>query len=343
MLEGLETAIHGNRPVCLYRKPSESKVNGIFQNSRELVRFSDFDGKGFVFAPFDNTRDTILIRADQTLQAVYKISQEKENPKEFADFDEGKKDFLDLVRKGKEGIANMDFGKVVLSKKMSVEHHLAPKEIFIRLLNSYSEAFCYLFFHPEVGLWCGATPEVFLQIQDNLLKTMSLAGTLPFVEGSEPQWTIKEKEEQEIVTRFISSKLSPMVNELEISGPFNAKAGNLWHLKTNITGTLATDVPLSRIIRELHPTPAVCGFPQKASKDFIIQNEGYDRKYYTGFLGELGLGDEGNTSLFVNLRCMELIENQAHIYVGGGVTADSSPELEWDEIRNKSKTMLCLL
>ena len=86
----------------------------------------------------------------------------------------------------------------------------------------------------------------------------------------------------------------------------------------------------------MHPTPAVCGFPKKESKDFILKNERYDRAFYTGFLGELNMS---TSELYVNLRCMEIEKESIHIYVGGGITKESDPEKEWNETVAKSKTI----
>ena len=83
----------------------------------------------------------------------------------------------------------------------------------------------------------------------------------------------------------------------------------------------------------------------KASKAFILEHEKYNRQYYTGFLGELNIEnkEERTTTLFVNLRCMKVIGDTAHIYVGGGVTKDSDPEKEWEETVAKTNTMLQVL
>src|SRR5690606_31528760 len=101
------------------------------------------------------------------------------------------------------------------------------------------------------------------------------------------------------------------------------------------------------IIKALHPTPAVCGMPKEIARDFLIQKEGYDRKYYAGYLGELNCNVEQNTNdesdLYVNLRCMEIEENNINIYVGCGVTKDSNPESEFIETVNKSSTMKQIL
>ena len=87
-------------------------------------------------------------------------------------------------------------------------------------------------------------------------------------------------------------------------------------------------------------------------KEFILKHEGYDRSYYTGFIGELNrrssvIDDLTQSShLFVNLRCMEIFENpslKAMLYIGGGITAASLPELEWEETIQKSRIMKRIL
>ena len=91
----------------------------------------------------------------------------------------------------------------------------------------------------------------------------------------------------------------------------------------------------------VHPTPAVCGLPKNEAKVFILENEGYDREFYTGFFGELNL--KGSSNLFVNLRCMQVLKNQLALYIGGGITIDSIPEKEWEETIAKSEVMLKVL
>jgi isochorismate synthase len=92
----------------------------------------------------------------------------------------------------------------------------------------------------------------------------------------------------------------------------------------------------------LHPTPAVCGLPKEDSKKFIIENENYDRSYYTGYLGELNtrsVNNELSSDLYVNLRSMQIENENAYVYIGCGITKDSDPEKEWEESVNKSMTM----
>jgi isochorismate synthase len=76
---------------------------------------------------------------------------------------------------------------------------------------------------------------------------------------------------------------------------------------------------LKQVISVLHPTPAVCGLPKQEAKDFILENEGYDRVLYW-ILGELNKEgfnkDTLKSDLYVNLRCMKIMKDQAHLYMG---------------------------
>ena len=103
------------------------------------------------------------------------------------------------------------------------------------------------------------------------------------------------------------------------SGPYPAYAGALSHLKTDFHFSLKDNKNLGDLLKVLHPTPAVCGLPKEEAYRFILENEGYDRKYYSGFIG--WLDPEGRTDLYVNLRCMHIEDEQLTLYAGGGLLA----------------------
>ena len=150
-----------------------------------------------------------------------------------------------------------------------------------------------------------------------------------------------------MVTEHIQKELSGI--DLQVGETHTIKAGGLLHLRTDLHGELNNDISLSEVIRKLHPTAAVCGLPRQEAKTFLLDQEAYEREYYTGFLGELRLPDESSVKkekpcrslLFVNLRCMKILpqSNMALLYVGGGITASSDPEKEWEETVAKSLTM----
>ena len=312
----------------------------IFQQNNTLFSVTDFTEKGFVFASFDGSK-TFLIPENQS-EIVTTIFQKKEStilqkdpdlPNETA-----KKQFETLVAKGIQAIENNEFKKVVLSRKESVPLvDFDTVTAFEKLSQLYPTTFVYCFYHPKVGTWLGATPEQLLKANDTKFQTIALAGTQKDTGSNEVVWPKKEQEEQQFVTDYIVEKIKEVASEIVISKPYSLKAGSIWHIKTDISGTLNSSSSLQQLIQLLHPTPAVCGLPKEQSKEFIVENENYNRTFYTGFLGELN--KENQTDLFVNLRCMEIDDAQAHLFMGCGITKDSIPEKEWEESSNKSATM----
>jgi isochorismate synthase len=209
------------------------------------------------------------------------------------------------------------------------------------MLKNYENSFVYLWFHPVIGLWMGASPERLINIHQNKFKTMALASTRSYNGSTHVDWNEKEKQEQQFVTDFILAKIKDYIDAINSKGPYTVRTGNLLHLRTDISGNLKADNLMENLIHSLHPTPAVCGLPTDVAQQFILQNEGYNRSFYSGFLGELNIDD--TTNLFVNLRCMQLENNYCSIYVGGGITKDSDPLQEWEETVSKAEVIKMVL
>jgi len=334
-----------NLPFVLYSKPNTSNLIGILQQNNTLYHVSDYSEKGFVFASFDEKQLILIPESESEI-----ITAEKEetsfDPIETDDqnFDpEAKFQYEYLVAQGIQAIKNEEFKKVVLSRSEDVQlTEFDFIETFQHLVQLYPATFCYCFFHPKIGLWMGATPEKLLKANGNVFETMALAGTQKDNFETEIVWQQKEKDEQQYVTDFIVKRLKEFAASVVVSEPYSLRAGSIWHIKTDISGVLKDNSTLEEVIDTLHPTPAVCGLPKKKSKVFILENENYDRTFYTGFLGELNSSFEGNTAssdLFVNLRSMQIQDNKAILYMGCGVTKESIPEKEWEESVNKSMTM----
>ena len=336
------THFQENLPFVLYAKPNSNAVIGFFQQNNELHLTVDFSKKGFVFANFIGSQ-TILFSEDEceVLHEKFELNADLFHTEKSKLSTDGKEAFQFLVEKGIKAIEKGKFEKVVLSRKETlVEKNFKFLEVYQNMLSTYPNAFRYCWFHPEVGMWMGATPEQLLKVEDSKFKTVALAGTQKYDANTEAIWEKKEKQEQQFVTDFILNELKAESASLNQTEPYTFQAGTIVHLKTDINGVFKSDFNLKKVIKVLHPTPAVCGLPKEETKDFILGNEGYDRKFYAGFLGELNFSDSANDSdLFVNLRCMEIQHNQIHLYIGCGITKDSDPEMEYFETANKAMTM----
>ncbi|MEL6537509.1 MAG: chorismate-binding protein [Bacteroidota bacterium] len=95
------------------------------------------------------------------------------------------------------------------------------------------------------------------------------------------------------------------------------------------------------MLKLLHPTSAVCGMPKETSEAFLAKHEGYSRELYAGYLGPVNVQEF--TSLYVNLRCMQYLGQEAILYAGAGVTIDSNPQKEWEETELKCNTLLSVI
>jgi len=326
--------------------------------------------QGFVFHPYDDSAAGHFIRSKLSF-AVKDDTLSIENNEDYLldDFenysvknktyytnespvalDIDKAEFLQYVYQSVDAIKAGSFQKVVPARSKQID--LTPNfDLFInykRLCEAYPNAFVSVVSIPEVGTWVGATPEVLISVDQENFQTVSLAGTQkhdPSLPLSDVAWTQKEIEEQAMVSRYIINCFKKIrLREFQEVGPKTVIAGNLIHLKTSFSVDIkATNSPeLGNVMLDLlHPTSAVCGMPKASAADFIRKYENGNREFYSGYLGPVNHKKE--TNLFVNLRCMQLLEDCAILYAGAGVTEDSNPEKEWLETELKMNTLLNII
>ena len=232
--------------------------------------------------------------------------------------------------------------KMVLSRRLHVRHGgLDAYRLFLAACHSRPGCFVALWWTAATGCWLVATPEPLLEQTRSDWHTVALAGTVPYMKEVPPTWSEKNREEQAIVARFIASQLNGIADHLQQSATHATTAGNICHLCTDFRFSLRQPSDVRALLLRLHPTPAVCGLPRAAAQQAILADEASPRRYYAGFSGPLGI--EGETRLYVSLRCMEFTPSLATLYAGGGIMPESVEQEEWEETQRKLQTMLRLL
>ncbi len=311
-----------------YRLPGKEIVE-------QLGSFHSIDAQsiqeGFLLADFSLKKYFIFKASSETSDSMTRLHFLKDHP-----FVIEKEEYLTEAASFIAAFQHLNLKKGVYSRvKKVVFDEQKAASLFFELAANYPNSFVYLVSSDLFGTWVGATPEVLLSIENEEAKTISLAGTKK--SNDESDWNAKEKEEQAIVTQYIEQTLSQSINsKIEINGPYEYIAGPVKHLRTDFSFNLANASALN-LIQQLHPTPAVSGLPKEGAIELIDKTEKHERSLYTGVIGLLG-GE--TTNLFVNLRCCQLTEGSAYLYLGGGFTKDSVPALEWEETENKSQTLL---
>lgn len=369
-------ALENELPIAVWRLPFSSITYVVIADKYQtLAKDSAIEElpAGFMFAPFDREKDSIFLPANFMFAFEGQELREAKTPLETtsslwlaSSYSSGRKpklkrshgvsvstptDYENLVSKAIAAIEAQRFEKVVPSrtKRIELSDEFDIVDSFQKLSKAYSTALISFVSVPGVGHWLGATPETLVTVEGKtIFKTVALAGTLPYKEGMNLKtvaWTEKEIEEQALVERYVISCFKKIrLREYEEHGPKSMVAGNLIHLKSEfVVDMVATNFPQlgTVMLQLLHPTSAVCGMPLEPALQFLKEHEGYDREFYAGYLGPVNINN--NINLFVNLRCMKLMDGHALLYAGAGVTVDSSPAQELAETEMKFKTLLNIL
>ncbi|MBE0661563.1 MAG: chorismate-binding protein [Bacteroidales bacterium] len=340
------------RPFVIFRMPGSSGSSIYSGKIKPIILQEAFNLHGFILSPFINSSQnpTVFLEPDAVTEIISDIPDSLIDQMQLSEslpeikmtINTDRETYIQDLKKLIELLKSGEANKVVISRTTVIESF--SNQQLIRLYNTlcktYPNAFVYIAHIQPYGIWMGATPETLISCHDSECNTMALAGTRK--SGSQSDWGVKEREEQNIVSKYIQTTLAGhRVHNLEVSGPFTKQAGAMEHLCTNFSFGTPDDETLVQIINSLHPTPAVCGIPKAKALQFISQFESHNREYYTGFLGPVNF--RGKTDLFVNLRCMKITSSKMILFAGGGITKDSVPEKEWEETELKAQTLLSVI
>lgn len=361
--EVYDICIRKNLVFATFRLPRKTESTTYVQLSSESLEWNSLNDlsseKGFIMAPFDNRngKKYILVKPDLAFDSHHPSGSQMDelrsiqgNPEPEWDFDApvvtGKEQYLDHVESFKSNISKGYFQKSVLSRIKTVNGNYISSVIHIyqELCQKHPNAFVYIF-KSDQNFWLGASPEPLLRLTEGTVSTVSLAGTRPYSEKNMDinNWTMKEALEQEYVTSYIHDKLREFqIREYKNTSPYVKKAGDLIHLRTDFSFDYAqVKAHIWEFLDALHPTPAVAGQPKDEAVSFIKSTETHDREYYTGFLGPVRSND--TIDLFVNLRCMKITPDYLSLFIGGGITLESSSEDEWVETQLKARSLLSII
>jgi len=234
--------------------------------------------------------------------------------------------------------------KVVLSRELRA--HLPAgadvRRALVELALGYAD--CWTF---AVDGFLGASPETLVRVTDGRADARVLAGTAARGGNADTDGrsaaalsaSAKDLAEHAFAVDSVLEALRPHTSSLEARGPFTLKLPNLWHLATDVTGTLADGSSALDLVAALHPTAAVAGTPREAALTVIRELEPFDRGRYAGPVGWIGADGSGEWA--VALRSAQVDEaGDITAYAGGGIVADSDPVLEVAETTMKFRPIV---
>ena len=231
--------------------------------------------------------------------------------------------------------------KIVLARQLRLSIPHTPCSLLQNLQNPAVSSFSFLFSPHGASTFLGSSPERLFSLQNRTIHSEALAGTRP--KGTNPQELLeseKDRREHHIVFKHIQNQLAPLCESLQHNTqPHILSHNHVIHLHTQIQGTLKRDPDVAQLLDLLHPTPAVCGLPQKRSLQRIQELEGFDRGWYAGPVGWIS-ADEAEFS--VGIRSALHRHDSYYIWAGAGIVQGSRAQEEWKEIESKSRQYLLL-
>jgi menaquinone-specific isochorismate synthase len=262
---------------------------------------------------------------------------------------EDRERWSDKVNRAKEMIGAGMFDKIVLARSVDVESKHKPVFSLLthQLRQRYPECFNFMIQKDTDTAFIGATPERLASFRNRIFKTEGLAGSTSRGRSASEDQALannllrspKDREEHQFVVQAIQDNLKPLSNNIDNpEKPQIKKLKNVQHLFTPISASIKKGIQIHDLIRELHPTPAVGGFPREEAVSHIHDIEQIDRGWYAAPIGWFNLTGCGEFA--VAIRSALLHGNRATLYAGCGIVADSDPDREWNETLLKFKPMM---
>jgi para-aminobenzoate synthetase component I len=186
------------------------------------------------------------------------------------------------------------------------------------------------------------SPEIFIQIIDNQIFTFPMKGTINADLPNAAQVILadeKEKAEHATIVDLLRNDLSMVaenvrVNRFRYVEKIHTHDRDLLQVSSEIVGNLPTHFyeNIGDLLFSLLPAGSICGAPKKKTVEIILEIEQYTRGYYTGICG---IFDGKNLDSGVMIRFIEQTGNGLVFKSGGGITAQSQAQAEYEEMINK--------
>ncbi|MGM0588783.1 MAG: isochorismate synthase [Bacteroidota bacterium] len=252
--------------------------------------------------------------------------------------------WISRINKAKAFIEAQKFEKIVLARRQHVQtdRTMHPTRILNQLRNQYPGCYSFMFRQASGATFLGSTPERLGAFYRSHILTEGLAGSINRGQSAtedafyeqELRNSSKNLREHAYVVDAIKDRLEPWSDRIQHpQSPGIKKLSNVQHLHTPITAWMNHQYRPLELVGELHPTPAVGGHPRSAALPYISKLENFDRGWYAAPVG--WINGKGRGEFAVAIRSALICDQEAWLFAGCGIVADSDPQEEWEETKLK--------
>ncbi|MDX1621983.1 MAG: anthranilate synthase component I [Nitriliruptorales bacterium] len=292
--------------------------------------------------------DALVERLSSTAPPGRPVSPPSEEPSEDADSNLSPGRFAELVEQVKEHIAAGDTFQTVLSQRFQLETSAEPFDLYrvLRVINP--SPYLFLFDLGDLHV-VGSSPEALVQVHGNHVETWPIAGTRP--RGASPKEDralereliadAKERAEHVMLVDLGRNDLGRVceVGSVTVDDMMGIEHySHVMHLVSSVSGKLREGLSPVDVLRAVFPAGTVSGAPKVRAMEIIDELEPTRRGIYSGAVGYVDFS--GNLDTCIAIRTVVVKDGVAYVQAGAGIVADSSPQAEEAETRNKARALL---
>lgn len=260
---------------------------------------------------------------------------------EKEDYKKSISDMIHYIYEGDIYIANM-------TQQLTIESKKAPQDVFYNLRKNNPSPFGGYLDFDHYQIVC-ASPERFLKLTDGHVETRPIKGTRKRGETEKEDLRLrkelenseKDKSELLMIVDLERNDLNKICRSgsVKVTDLFTIEEyATVFHLASGIEGDLADEKNFADLLMATFPGGSITGAPKYRAMEVIDELEHGKRNLYTGSIGYLSL--DGNCDFNIVIRTVLHVDGHYHLGVGGGITAESETEFEYEETLQKAKAIL---
>jgi anthranilate synthase component I len=259
-----------------------------------------------------------------------------------------KDDYFGMIDRAKEYILAGDIFQVVLGQRFSVPFDMPALSLYRALRRLNPSPFLFLLNFADFSV-VGSSPEILVRVRDNKVTIRPIAGTRP--RGKDRAEDIALEEDLLADPKELSEHLMLLdlgrndvgrvakVGSVKVTDQMVVEHySHVMHIVSNVEGDMDPNYDAVSALFAGFPAGTVSGAPKVRAMEIIDELEPVRRGIYAGCIGYFGADGEMDTC--ITLRTAIVKDGTMYVQAGGGIVADSDPEAEYQETRNKSMALI---
>ena len=260
----------------------------------------------------------------------------------------GEEPYKNAVLKIKDYTLAGDVMQVVPSQRLSAPFYDKPINLYRSLRRLNPSPYMYYMNLGDFYI-VGSSPEVLARLEDEEVTVRPIAGTRKRGVDAKEDAELEDdlmKDPKELAEHLMLIDLGRNdVGKISKAGTVEVtekmiveRYSHVMHITSNVVGRIKDQFSAIDIIKSVLPAGTLSGAPKIRAMEIIDELEPVKRNIYGGAVGYIGWND--NMDMAIAIRTAVIKQNKLHVQAGGGVVADSDPQMEWEETMNKARAII---